>query len=417
MIRRWAVVLGIGAFACLVVAFAALSLHPKRVVSGSGVPVKHVTPARQLSNPKLKTIPEKSLPHISLSSSAQGLALGTLSLDEMIDLLGSKDNELTKKAARKLEGMGSEAVPALIKRLSETLGKGSGFNKLRWWCVNALGSIKDKRATDVLVKCAVMSGDRHSRWRAIWALNVIGDQRRVPLLKAYLRSKNKLERFNAATALSTMDIDDGVKVIEEATKSSDMWLRWQAVSALGRIKSPETLGLLVRCLKDPDGSIRQEAAMSLGRLKDIKAAPALVEALGDAKSGVRWRAARSLGQLGAREAIPALVKLLDDPDGSVRGQTVIALGELGCKDRKVAKKVIKMLSDPDREVRSKVAVAISKICSPDDVEAVSKALQSERDERVRRKLERSLRALQSSGRRSSLLMIDDRSCSLMLRAA
>ncbi|HUT03290.1 MAG TPA: HEAT repeat domain-containing protein [bacterium] len=408
MIRRWAVVLGIGAFACLVVAFAVLSLQPKRDSSGLDVPIKYVTPEKH----------RKALPHLGAKSGPQSLALESLSVEELIELLGSKDNEVTKRAARKLEGMGSSAVPALIKRLSETLSVGNGFNKLRWWCVNALGSIKDKRATDVLVKCAVMDGDPHARWRSIWALNVIGEERRAVLLKAYLKSSNKLERFNAATALSSMDIDDGVKEIEEATKSSDMWLRWQAVSALGRIKSPETLAVLKDCLKDPDGSIRQEAAMSLGRLKNIKAAPALVEALVDTKAGVRWRAARSLGQLGAKEAIAALVKLLDDPDGSVRGQTAIALGELGCKDRSVARKVINMLSDADKDVRSKAAVAIGTICSSDDVEPVNKALQSEQDERVKRKLERSLRALRSSARRSSLMStIDDRPCSVISRAA
>ena len=77
-----------------------------------------------------------------------------------------------------------------------------------------------------------------------------------------------------------------------------------------------------------------------------------------------------------------------------------------------------MLSDADKDVRSKAAVAIGSICSSDDVGPVNDALQSEQDGRVRRKLERSLRALKSSARRSSLmLMIDDRPCSLIRWAA
>jgi len=394
MFKRWAIVLGIGAFACFVVAFAALSLRFETVPSGSIPPVKEVTPAKQQSRPTIRLEHDRVRP-VRGTKAAIDPALDSLSAEELIDMLGAKDNEATKSAARKLETMPSEAVPALIERLSETFTKGNKFNKLRWWCVNTLGNIKDKRATEVLVKCAALDGDPHTRWRSIWALNVIRADRRAALLREHLKSEDEIERFNAATALSTMDVDDGIRVIEETTKSNDNWLRWQAVSALGKIKSPETLRLLVACLKDPADSIRQEAAMSLGRLEDINAAPALVEALGDKKSGVRWRAARSLGRLGAKDAIPDLIKLLDDSDGSVRGQTAVALGELGCKDRDVAKKVIEMLSDPERDVRGKAAIAIGRVGASDDVEAVNEALENEKENRVRRKLERSLRALKS----------------------
>jgi len=396
MFKRWAIVVGMAVGACLVLAFAALSLRPDTASPGSTTLVKKVTPAQQLSKPTIRLEHDRAQAVPSSSTVDDYPALDSLSVEQLVDMLDSQDNEATKRAARKLETIPAEAVPALIKRLSETFtDKGGKFNKLRWWCVNTLGNIKDKRATEVLVKCVALDEDPHTRWRSIWALNVIGDDRRIALLKEHLKSKNELERFNAATALSTMDVDDGVKVIEETMSSSDTWLRWQAVSALGRVKSKETLRLLVGCLKDPEDSVRQEAAMSLGRLEDINAAPALIEALGDSKSGVRWRAARSLGQLGARDAIGELIKLLDDKDATVRGQTAVALGDLGCKDRDVAKKVIQMLSDPDRDVRSNAAMAISKIGTSDDVEAVNRALANEKEDRVRSKLERSLRALKS----------------------
>jgi len=416
MFKRWAIVVGIGAVACFVVAFAVISLRLETVSPTSGPLVKEVTPARQLSKPTIRLEHDRARP-VRGPKPAIDPALASLSVEELIDMLASKDNEATKSAARKLETMPAEAVPAIIKRLSETFIEGDSFNKLRWWLVNTLGNMKDSRGTEILVKCAALDGDPHTRWRSIWALNVIRDDNRVELLKAHLKSENEIERFNAATALSTMDVDDGVKVIEEATKSSDTWLRWQAVSALGKIKSPETLRILVTCLKDPTDSIRQEAAMSLGRLKDTNAIPALVEALGDVKSGVRWRAARSLGQLSAKNAIPDLIKLLDDSDGSVRGQTAVALGELGCMDREVAKKVIKMLSDPERDVRGKAAIAIGRIGDSDDVDAVSELLKNEKEDRVSRKLERSLRALKSRRAVSRNLIPGGRSCPQVLEAA
>lgn len=395
MFKRLLIVAGMAVGACFVLALAALSLRLDTASSSSTTLVKEVVRVQKLPKPMVRLEHEESRP-VGSSGTVNDPALDALSVEQLVDMLDSKDNEATKKAARKLETMPAEAVPALVKRLSETFAdKGGRFNKLRWWCVNTLGNIKDKQATEVLVKCAALDDDPHTRWRSIWALNVIGDDRRIALLKEHLKSKNELERFNAATALGTMDIDDGVKVIEEALSSSDNWLRWQAASVLGKIKSPDTLRLLAACLKDPADSVRQEAAMSLGRLEDINAAPALIEALGDGKPGVRWRAARSLGQLGAMDAVPALIRLLDDPDGSVRGQTAVALGDLGCKDRNVAKKVIEMLSDSDRDVRDKAAMAISKIGTSDDVEALNEALENEKEDRVRSKLERSVRALKS----------------------
>jgi len=418
MFKRWAIVVGIGAFACFVVALAALSLRLETVSSSSTPPGQEAAVAHLPKTIVQLEDDRRIRPVRDPISVADDPALDSLSVEELIDILGSKDNKATRNAANKLETMPAEAVPALIERLSGTFTKGDRFNKLRWWCVNTLGNIKDKRATEVLVKCAALDGDPHTRWRSIWALNVIRDERRIALLKEHLKSEDEIERFNAATALSTMDIADGVKVIEEATKSNDTWLRWQAVSALGKkIRSPETLPLLITCLKDPLDSIRQEAAMSLGRLKDIEAAPALVEALSDKKSGVRWRAARSLGQLGAKNAIPDLIKLLDDSDGSVRGQTAVALGELGCKDRDVAKKVIKMLSDPDRDVRSKAAIAIGRIGTSDDIQALNEALKIEKENRVRRKLERSLRALKTQRAALTAPIPVNWGCSPTMRAA
>ncbi|MBN1593797.1 MAG: HEAT repeat domain-containing protein [Candidatus Coatesbacteria bacterium] len=411
MLRRWMIVIGIGVIACFVVAIAAFSLRLETAESpskSSPQPAIPSVPTKQLAPREESTKPIIRLDH-SKAQLVGGVeremptdpSLDGLSAEELIDLLNSKDNEKTKSAARKLESMASDAVPALIKRLSETFTNDGKFNKLRWWCVNTLGNIKDERATDVLVKCAALDSDPHTRWRSIWALNVIREDRRIDLLREYLSSDDVVVRFNAATALSTMDVDDGVKVIEEATKSSDHWLRWQAVSALGKIKSPETLRILATCLKDPSDGIRQEAAMSLGRLDDPNAIPHLVEALSDEKSGVRWRAARSLGQLNAKSAIPELKKLLDDPDGSVRGQTAVALGEVGCKDRDVAAKVIGILSDPDRDVRSKAAMAIGKIGGREDIDVITKLLESEKEDRVSRRLERSLQALKAQGGLSS----------------
>ena len=199
MFKRWAIVVGIGAVACFVVAFAALSLRPETVPPSSKPPVKEVTPARQLSKPAIRLEHDKARPVRSAEPAPMDPALDALSVGELIDMLGSRDNEATKSAARKLETMPSEAVPALIERLSETFTKGDRFNKLRWWCVNTLGNIKDKRATEVLVKCAALDGDPHTRWRSIWALNVIRDDRRAARVRglagAGARSCDPVERM------------------------------------------------------------------------------------------------------------------------------------------------------------------------------------------------------------------------------
>ncbi|MBN2209098.1 MAG: HEAT repeat domain-containing protein [Candidatus Coatesbacteria bacterium] len=413
MFKRWAFVIGIGLAASLLVAFASyvfqLDTAPQLSTGPALTPAPVVTePGRTSPKPTLRAPHELARPVDGPpSTSASSPNLDSLDTEGLIDLLGTGDNQATKLAARKLESLGSEAAPALIKRLESTFDVGGKSSKLRWWCVNTLGNIRDGRATPVLVECAAHDADPHTRWRSIWALNVIRDDRRIDLLREKLKSTDQLVRFNAATALSTMDVDDGIKVIEEAINSEDDWLRWQAVSALGRVKSPETVRLLIGCLKDSKTSIRQEAAMSLGRLDDIEAAPALIEALSDPEGGVRWRAARSLGQLGAKKAIPRLKELLVDPDGSTRSQVAVALGELGCKDRDAAQKVIGMLSDPDKDVRSKAAIAIGRVGSSEDIGALENALAKEEEQYIRRKLQRSLKALRSTGESSSAAPVPD----------
>ena len=104
-------------------------------------------------------------------------------------------------------------------------------------------------------------------------------------------------------------------------------------------------------------------------------------------------------------------------DATVRGQTSVALSDLGCKDRDVAKKVIEMLSDPDRDVRSNAAMAISKIGTSDDLEAVNRALANEKEDRVRSKLERSLRALKSVSEYWAAPIPAESPCNSIMRAA
>ncbi|MCD6327678.1 HEAT repeat domain-containing protein [bacterium] len=402
MWKRWAVVAVMGVGACVAVGLATYSFRVEQVSPESQPSVKQLLPEKaETARPVFRVDgPDGRASSRKMATAVAVPGLADMDVEQLIDLLGGRKNEPTKQASKRLGEIGVTAVPALIARLESTFTNDKSFNKLRWWCVNTLGNIRDKRATPILVKCVSLDPDPHTRWRSIWALNVIKDDRRIDMLRDRMKAtESKLEQFNIATALSSMGEDDGIRIIEETTRSEDRWLRWQAVSALGRIKSPETLAILIKCLNDPDHSIRQEVAMSLGRLEDKAAAPALIEALSDPKPGVRWRAARALGQLKAEEAIPNLIKLLDDKDASVMSQAAVALGQLGCKSREVAKKTLKMLSSPDKDVRSKAASAIANIGTSDDIEAVKNALEKEGKKHIRRKLERSIKALNAAGAR------------------
>jgi len=218
---------------------------------------------------------------------------------QLVQDLG-KSRGRSKKATERLIRIGKPAVPVLIEALEE---KKFG---IRWGAVNVLGYIKDKRAVPFLVQRVLTDTDNHVRWRSIWALNSIDDDRAVTKLREVLKGQDKRTRWNAAVALSTMNDNEAVPVLLTGLQDQSSWVRWEAVNALGRVHDEKTVTALLPLLADPSARIRQETVLSLGEIGGPKATAALVNALSDKSPGVRWRAAMGLSRLGQKSAVSTI---------------------------------------------------------------------------------------------------------------
>lgn len=216
-----------------------------------------------------------------------------------------EDKQIRDQAREAIIKVGRPAIPFLTEML-----KNNDDFSLCWEAVNIMGYIGDKEATPILLGQAIKADNNHVRWRSIWALSQIKDEKIVQELLKALEDEKERFRWNAAVALSNMDCKEATPVLREGLKSHSDWIRWEAVNALGRIYDEETVMELIPLLKDPDKRVKQETILSLGNIGDKKATEALLEMLVDNDSDIRWRAAMALGMIGDKNAFKILEKQL-----------------------------------------------------------------------------------------------------------
>jgi HEAT repeat protein len=224
---------------------------------------------------------------------------------DLLSLLVSSDEESRKAARDKVLQLGPTMVPFLIKASRST------DENLRWEAVDALGSIRDLRATAAVVERVVEDDDVHVRWRSIWAITNLDDGSVVSTLLKFLKSKNKTVAWNAAVALSVFNRPEAVPTLLKGVKSENAFQRWEAVSCLGSVPNDEAIPALISVLKRETTDIRCEAALSLGRTSHKSARRALLAALArDKEPQVRWRAAMALARIAEPNTIPQLQTLM-----------------------------------------------------------------------------------------------------------
>jgi len=119
-------------------------------------------------------------------------------------------------------------------------------------------------------------------------------------------------------------------------------IRHSAIILLGNLglrKEPAAVPMLLECLDDRDARIAATAANVLGenKMDSRLVIPALTHSLQDSNSVLRLCAARGLGEFGseARSAVPAMLTLLQDRENQVR---VIATNALKAIDPQVLEK-------------------------------------------------------------------------------
>ncbi len=207
--------------------------------------------------------------------------------------------------------IGPKAFDSLIQLLEDPQ------EAVRYAAIEALGRLKDKRATEPLIR-QLNGGDAYASLVAARALGEIGDPTAIPaLLKAFgNKDVDILIHIPVAAALARMERDEGFTFLVGMLKSSDPGNRADAAEQLANTPVQGTFGPLLSLLDDRDSYVCAGG----------------IEAYGESKVVIRGLAARALGKLQDIRAVPALRKLLNDPDPDVRECAADALEKLGVKD-------------------------------------------------------------------------------------
>ena len=281
--------------------------------------------------------------------------IGAPAVESLIGLLGSKDEDVRRRAIWILRRIGDDragfALMALLRDRDPEIRKEA---------ILGLGTAQSRESVPVLLE-HLPRADMEARRAIAWSLGEIGDAQALEPLRALLEDPDGVLRRGTAESLTKIAGNDlqHIDMLLEGTRSEDPLVRAEFATALGRGQDIATVDPLLSLTRDGSADVRHAAAQALGDLGDTRAAPALVGLLDDGRGKVRMSAALALGDLRATDAVPDLIEVLGDPDDQVRMVTARALGEIG--DTRAVPALITSLDAPDRKVRIEAIFALGKL--------------------------------------------------------
>ncbi len=188
---------------------------------------------------------------------------------------------------------------------------------------------------------------------------------------------NVPQRPDNADELENQSVDE---LVQSLHNSTDPNVRQYAAYLLGRAKNPRAIQPLVEALGDFDKSVREQSMLALTEIGKAAIEP-LSAAMKEPKWETRYRAAEALGKIADEKAIKPLIQALKDNRDHVRYMATKGLREIGDSD--AIDPMIILLRDENRYVRMMAARALSAIGGKKVHEALKKALEAERDEKVK----------------------------------
>jgi HEAT repeat protein len=218
-----------------------------------------------------------------------------------LDQLYSSNPADAEKAARQVQALGADALPAIH------------------------ATFQDPSATPERVKAALK------------ACGILGPAAASAVAEVAEQLPDPTVTAEAAIALSFMG-RTAFAPLREALRSDDPVVRREALRSIGKLKkrapldARAVLPLLIGATADPDPGVRTVAATYLGIIHEggSEAVRALIDALKDPEPDVRRAAASALGSFGpeAAPAVPALRKAAGDADPDVAREAAVTLVKL-----------------------------------------------------------------------------------------
>lgn len=157
----------------------------------------------------------------------------------------------------------------------------------------------------------------------------------------------------------------------ESPTEPECWLKYRSSDLAGRVL--EVMGAaavnpLLKALEEKDPRIRFGAVGVLEnthrRSQDDRIVPAILKRLRDEDTQVRWVSARALGSIGvlSETCVPALAECVrNDPEGNVRSYALMALKKFGPRAKVALPAVMAATTDENSAIRSYARDAVKAI--------------------------------------------------------
>ena len=282
----------------------------------------------------------------------------SMAADVLVDRLSDRNIEVRVLAAQYLGLMGAKvAVPEL-----SNLAEASQKNRLRAAAIEALGDIKDKRATKVLIKI-LREGPSSLRIPAANALIYIRDDDSIKPLLELARSSSTVSRQAVVRALGGVlrdrKHDEARKILEKMADRDKVPVSLAAIAALSAMANKESVVLLQRLVEERNPDRKRAAIEALGNLGDRSAVVLLRSQLSSSDDRIVAAAAWSLAKLGPGDKLGPIYRA-----SKRRGfaTPINASAVLALHARKTdAKKIRALLHHRSRFVRVNAAYACGRL--------------------------------------------------------
>jgi HEAT repeat protein len=266
--------------------------------------------------------------------------------------------DVREQATSVFRGLGSNAVPGLIKLLES---HDPIWRKQLWgWALRL-----PPRYRPGLLRHSRVPREAEIHREAAMALTIIGPNAKaaVPALGRALLSKERENCWCFADALGAMG-PEALAALTHALANSDPDIRAAAIFGLGKLgpAAEPAVSPLLQCLKDENANVRDRAVQALTGIGP-PAVPELIQAIEHEKGQVRQGAAKALMNAFVQRRLiePALLGMLQDEEPASRQQAIATLAAIHAREEPVILAIAACLKDPVPEVRVAAAKGLAEM--------------------------------------------------------
>lgn len=223
-----------------------------------------------------------------------------------------------------------------------------------------INSIESESRAEKYIRALRLTDNWHFRRPYVEALEKIGEQSVIPLMKL-LKDPDPSLRQIAASSLERIGSPRAVDALIESLTDKNNNIRYYAVRALGQMRAEKAVEPLSIMLKEESGFVFYAAAGALGKIGSQKALDPLIAALDEPSYWNRKAVVSSLGDLGSEKAVDPLLNILEEEELNVHVKREIMVAFLKIGSKQTVSALKKALSDDDAEVQIYAGEALKRL--------------------------------------------------------